>query len=329
MSIGVVALLTLAFIFLKPGSIQQKYAPVIIPEDFTSSVTNPYFTLTPGTQFTYEAKKSEGVERTEATVLNETRLVMGVTTTVIKDQVFLDGELIEDTRDWYAQDQEGNVWYFGEETAEYENGGITTTEGSWEGGTSGALPGIVMKANPQIGDRYRQEYLKGIAEDMADVVSLSETITVPYGTFSGCLKTYDYTPLNPNAKEYKYYCKDVGAVVLEEDLEDNERLELIAINRGVTATPVVPTAPSVTQPPAPIIIPTPQSQPSPSPAPKEITESEARAIALDRVHGTVTDITIETKFGKRTYVVEIQPNYGSETDVIIDIYTGEILAVED
>ena len=116
---GVIIILAVSFLGRKKGSPEDEYRPVINASDFSANIDNPYFTLVPGTKFIYESKKAEGTERIEVTVLPETKMVMGVEARVVKDQVFLDGELIEDTLDWYAQDKEGNVWYFGEETAEY------------------------------------------------------------------------------------------------------------------------------------------------------------------------------------------------------------------
>src|SRR3989344_4974855 len=312
------------FLYSKRTLAGNTYDPQISPADFSSEVTNMFFTLEPGTVFVYEAEKAEGHERIEVTVLSETRMVMGVEAVIVKDQVFLDGELIEDTRDWYAEDLEGNVWYIGEETAEYEGGVMTTTAGSWEAGIDGAKPGLIMKANPQVGDSYRLEYYAGEAEDMADVVTLNESLVVPSGAFPGCLTTYDYTPLDPNAKEYKYYCPEVQGVALEVNIEDNERMELISVKNN--------TAPAVSPPPAPAAgagASTPPVAPSSLPPPQsEISEAQARTVALERVPGVVTDVSVEVKFGKKTYVVEVKPTYGAEKDVIIDIQTGAILAVE-
>ena len=113
--------MAVSFLGRKRGTPEDEYRPIVNARDFSANVSNPYFTLVPGTKFVYEAVKSEGKEKIEVTVLNETKVVMGVEARVVKDQVFLDGELIEDTLDWYAQDKEGNVWYFGEETAGDEN----------------------------------------------------------------------------------------------------------------------------------------------------------------------------------------------------------------
>jgi hypothetical protein len=116
-----------------------------------------------------------------------------VIATVVWDREWLNDALIEETYDWYAQDKEGNVWYLGEDSKEYENGKAANSKGSWEAGVDGAKPGIIMKGDPKIGDSYRQEYLKGKAEDMADVVALSESVAVPFGTFTDCLKTRDWS----------------------------------------------------------------------------------------------------------------------------------------
>ncbi|MBI3961123.1 MAG: hypothetical protein HY335_00085 [Deinococcus sp.] len=205
----------------------QGYNPLIDPANFVRTVDNPFFPLTPGTTFVYEAITPEGTERVEVFVTPETKDILGVTCTVVRDTVTLDGELVEDTLDWYAQDRDGNVWYFGESARNYEDGVLVSTEGSWEAGVDGAKPGIIMEANPQVGDRYRQEYYVGVAEDMAAVVSLTESVTVPYGSFTNCLKTEDFTPLDPSVIEYKFYCSGVGQVLT---LEGNVRSELISIN---------------------------------------------------------------------------------------------------
>jgi hypothetical protein len=190
---------------------EQPYAQDINPADFADPKPNPYFPLEPGVLTVFAG----GDERVEVTVTHETKVILGVTATVITDQVFVDGALAEDTIDWYATDNAGNVWYFGEQTAEYENGEITTTAGSWEAGVAGALPGIIMLADPQIGDTYRQEFYAGEAEDLAEVYALGETVDVPYGSYQDVLVTEDWTPLEPEVHERKWYAPDIG-VVFEE-----------------------------------------------------------------------------------------------------------------
>lgn len=205
------------------------YDPKIIPDDFVSEINNKFFTLVPGTTFIYEGKTEDGMERNEMYVTNNTKAVLGVDTVEVWDRVWLDGELIEETLDWYAQDKSGNVWYFGEDSKEYSLGKITSTKGSWEAGVDGAKPGIIMQAEPKIGQPYRQEYYKNIAEDMAQVVSIDESVTVPYDSFTGCLKTMDWNSLEPGTGEHKYYCQDVGGVVLEVGIADGEKVELIDV----------------------------------------------------------------------------------------------------
>jgi hypothetical protein len=191
-------------------------------------VKNPFFTLTPGTRFAYQSKIKEGTEKNIAIVTTSTKVIVGVTTTEVWDRVWLDDILIEETYDWYVEDTVGNVWYFGEDSKKYENGKVVSAKGSWEAGVHNAKPGIIMEANPKIGDSYRQEYYKGEAEDMADVVSLGETVTVPYGTFANCLKTRDWSRIDSTLNEYKYYCSKVGGVVLEVKIENGEKTELIS-----------------------------------------------------------------------------------------------------
>jgi hypothetical protein len=213
------------------GCVSTPYSPTIAPGDFVGEIDNPFMPLMPGTRLVYEGISDEGRERNEVIVTSEIRVVMGVRCVVVKDTVWLNGEIIEQTYDWYAQDRFGNVWYFGEDSEEYRNGTVVSTYGSWEGGVDGAQPGIIMKANPKVGESYRQEYYPGEAEDMAQIAGLGEKATVPYGTFSGCLKILEWTPLEPGVAEYKYYAPGVG-VILETVRGSRERMELVEITRG-------------------------------------------------------------------------------------------------
>ena len=211
------------------GDDDDTYNPGIDPANFVEGIDNPYLPLIPGTTRTYEANTDEGLETVVVSVTNDTKVIMGVTCIVVRDTASLEGSVIEDTYDWFAQDVDGNVWYFGEDTAEYDNGEIVSTEGSWEAGVGGALPGIVMEGNPQVGDIYRQEYLAGEAEDMAEVLSLDESVTVPYGSFDHCLMTKDWTPLEPGIVEHKYYCENIGEVLAEKVEGGSEREELVSV----------------------------------------------------------------------------------------------------
>jgi len=207
---------------------QDAYAPPIDPANFVSEVTNKFHPLPPGQKRIYEAEDEDGTERIEIEVLSEKRTILGVACTVVKDQEFLDDELVEDTIDFFAQDKEGNVWYFGEETMELEDGVVVSIDGAWKAGEDGAQPGIIMKADPKVGDVYRQEFLLGEAEDAARVVALDQKVSVPAGDFEGCLETEDFTPLEPDNAEHKFYAPGVGTV-LEVSVESGKRTELISV----------------------------------------------------------------------------------------------------
>ncbi len=207
----------------------DQYTVEIDPADFVDGIDNPYLPLVPGTKWRYEAHTEDGeTERIELEVLSETRQVMGVTATILHDMVFVDDELAEDTHDWFAQDKEGNVWYLGEEVDNYEDGVLINHAGAWEWGVDGALPGIIMWADPaaHIGESYRQEYLPGQAEDMGQVLSVGESVTVPFGSFDGVLKTLDTTALEPGVQEHKYYAPGIG-VIKEMDVGSGETMLLL------------------------------------------------------------------------------------------------------
>lgn len=200
------------------------------PADFTAEVTNPWFPLAPGTRWTYRETTEDGeTVRVVVTATSVTReIANGVTARVVRDTVTLDGEIIEDTLDWYAQDSAGTVWYLGEDTAEFEDGEITTREGSFEAGVDGAQAGVIMPASPTVGMTYRQEYYEGEAEDNGEVLALDQQASVPAGEYDGLVQTADTTPLEPDVLEHKYYAKDVG-LVLTVDREGGGREELLSV----------------------------------------------------------------------------------------------------
>jgi hypothetical protein len=200
------------------------YHPDLQPADFVSGIDNPYLPWRPGSHWTYRAHTEDGVERIEVVVTDQHKKVMGIDATVVHDTVYLDGEIIEDTFDWYAQDHAGNVWYLGEDTHEYENGKPINSAGAWEAGVDGALPGIVMPADPQVGMAYRQEYYAGEAEDMGEIIRLGGHTTVPAGKFVDLVVTKDWTPLEPKVIEEKTYAKGVGVVA---EAKGGERVVLI------------------------------------------------------------------------------------------------------
>jgi hypothetical protein len=205
------------------------YNPVIDSVNFVSTIDNPYFTLTPGRIWVYEGTKEDGEkERVEIEVTSDTKKILGVATTVVREREWIDGELVEDTFDWYAQDKDGNVWYFGEDSREIEDGQVVSTDGSWEAGVNGAKPGIMMKANPQVGDAYRQEFFKGEAEDMGEVLGLNEPVSIGLGNYQNCCKIKDWNPLEPNIVEHKFYSQEVGNLVLEKKVTGkSEKVELV------------------------------------------------------------------------------------------------------
>lgn len=198
--------------------------PDVTQAKFVVGVDHPYFPLKVGAKWTYEAMGEDGTEHIEVEVLAETREIQGVTAVVVKDTATVNGAIIEDTRDWYAQDDQGNVWYLGEDTCEYTNGMCTNRHGAWEWGQGGALPGIIMPATPTVdGQPYRQEYDPGNAEDIGEVVELGVKASVPTGDYTDCIKTRDTSTLETDVEEYKYYCRGVGLVLTEEP-EATEKL---------------------------------------------------------------------------------------------------------
>jgi hypothetical protein len=210
-----------------PTSSDPDYDPVL-PTAWAAAVTNPFFPLPVGASWTYEGETDEGTETVVIEILDETRNVNGVEATVFWDRVYLDGVLVEDTRDWFAQDADGNVWYLGEESYEMDGNDTLNAEGSWEWGVDGALPGIYMWADPaaHIGEDYRQEFYEGEAEDWGRVVAVGQSVTVPAGTFAGCVRTEDWNALEggrAGSLENKYYCPDLGTVL---ETAEDESLEL-------------------------------------------------------------------------------------------------------
>ena len=188
------------------------YHPSINPSDFSTPVTNPYLPFIPGTTHQYKGTRDGVPTTTNVKVTNGSKTILGVKTVVVSDIVTQSNSLVEKTTDWYAQDKAGNVWYFGEDTAEYANGVVTSTHGTWEAGVDNAQPGIVMKANPTPGPAYREEYRPGQAEDMARVLSNSATLTIPKGTFHNVVETFNTDPLDPSKLEHKWFAKGLGMI---------------------------------------------------------------------------------------------------------------------
>ena len=203
------------------------------PADFTVDITNRYWPMRPGDQWISSETDGKGdALQVEVTVEDATYTVAaGIEARVVHDVVSRDGAVVEDTLDWYAQDADGNLWYLGEQTAEYESGQVASTEGSWEAGVDGAQPGIAVPADPRPGLTYRQEYLAGEAEDQGTVLSTTEQVGVPTGIYTGALLTRDTTALEPDLVELKFYVPGIGPVLTLESSGGSGREELIRSSR--------------------------------------------------------------------------------------------------
>ena len=212
--------------------ITDPYSPTIEPSNFTTKIDNPYFPLTLGTRTIYEATTQDGLQRTTTEVSRDTKNIMGVDTVVVHDTVTIDNEPLEDTLDWYAQDRDGNVWYFGEATKEFKDGSADTA-GSFEAGVNGALPGVIMPGHPHVGDQYRQEYAKGVAEDTGEVLDLTGSETTPLtGPVKNLLVTKDSDLLDPSAPgENKYFARGIGLILTVQTTGPPERDQATVVEK--------------------------------------------------------------------------------------------------
>jgi len=196
------------------GGRDTSYNPQITPAEFQAIVDNPYFPLVPGTMWKYVENAGGESSESEVMVTHDTKVVMGVKCVVVRDRVKEYGVLREETYSWYAQDKQGTVWHFGDAAKEFKSGGRVNTSGSWEAGVKGAKPGIIMPGNPEPGKPYRQQYARDEAEDMAQIIALSESVTVPAGSFTECVRTKEWSMLEAGS-EKKWYAKGVGLVRTE------------------------------------------------------------------------------------------------------------------
>lgn len=203
------------------------YDPPILPANFSTTVDNPYLPYLVGSEWIYESDTEDGLETITVTVLPETRTILGVECITVRDIVELDGECVEDTLDWYAQDSAGNVWYFGEISFSFEDGYVANIDGSWLSGVDGAKPGIVMLADPAPGTTYRQEWLLGEAEDAATVLDDDVSVTIGIGTYDNCVQTEDFLPPDPSALENKFYAPGIG-FIYETKADSDEVVELVS-----------------------------------------------------------------------------------------------------
>jgi hypothetical protein len=194
-------------------SAASAYEPHLAPADFSPVVDNPYFPLPVGRTWVYRGTRDGQSQIDRVTVTSKTKLVAeGITARVVRDVATHHGKLLEKTADWYAQDNHGNVWYVGEDTTAYLPGGKTDKSGSWEAGVNDAEPGIIMLANPQIPDAYRQEFLKGEAEDTAWIINRGGSVSAPIGTFGHALRTLEFARIEPGVVDQKVYAPGIGIV---------------------------------------------------------------------------------------------------------------------
>ncbi|HUU05439.1 MAG TPA: hypothetical protein VMZ49_06110 [Patescibacteria group bacterium] len=230
---GVVVAVLVLTVFKKTG-----YNPHIIPLEFVQGVDNPYFPLHPGQTRNYMVTSGESAAEMTVTATANNKLIMGVLCQGVQERLVADMRLFEDTWRWYAQDLHGNVWYFARETRKYDYD-VVTEDWSWQAGINGAKPGMVMVGRPAdyLNKEYREEYVAGLEEDKVQVLSLNETVTVPYGTFSGCLKVKVYSDIDAGRIEYRYYAPGIGLVLSETMSEGGQRVELVAIGDELPAAP--------------------------------------------------------------------------------------------
>jgi hypothetical protein len=215
----------------RPSLPQGSEPAKLDPSDFTDRIDHPYWPMRPGTTWVYSERDLEGSnQRVVVTASKETKEVSGIRARVVHDVVTEDGALVEDTYDWYAQDRDGNLWYLGEDTKEYKDGKVASRAGSWQAGVDGAEAGIVLPAKPSVGMSYRQEYYKGEAEDKARILSLDEWTQVPAGAYDHLLMTKDFTPLQPDVLEHKFYAQGVGPVLVLSVSAGTAREELVELS---------------------------------------------------------------------------------------------------
>lgn len=216
----------------KNGASAYRLPDFPAPSQFRSSIEDPYLPLRPGARWVYLSKTADGTERTVVVVERRTRVVAGVTATVVHDRAYLNGTLSEDTYDWFAQDNAGNVWYLGEDTATLDaNGKVDSTDGTWRAGVDGGRAGIFMPAHPRAGQAGLQEYSKGEAEDAFEILHLAVGVRTPAVSSHHAMLVRETTRLEPGVVDHKIYVRGVGTVLEETVKGGDERLALVSVRR--------------------------------------------------------------------------------------------------
>jgi hypothetical protein len=209
--------------------VHGKYAPTIDPANFVSVIDNRYWPLKPGTAYHYKGVRGTTHQRDDELVTHQTKQILGIPSTVVRDTVSQQGSAVERTFDYYAQDRQGNVWYMGEDSFEKRNGRMVKASDSWLSGVKGAEPGIIMPGNPQPGDKYRQEYYPpGQALDEAHVLRTDGRVRVPYGSYRHVLVTSEFSPLEPQT-EQKYYVPGLGEAAERVVKGHHEEFQLVNV----------------------------------------------------------------------------------------------------
>jgi hypothetical protein len=214
------------------ASVHGPYSPTIDPASFVTTIDNRYFPLLPGTAFHYKGVAEDGKtpQTDDMVVTHQTKMILGVPSTVVRDTVSSHGRPIERTFDWYAQDTAGNVWYMGEDTRELKHGRFVKMDDSWEAGVDGAQPGIIMPGDPRPGETYRQEYYPHYALDQARVLGRGGPVTVTYGSYEDTLLTAETSPqLDPGVVEQKYYVAGVGDIKEQAVRGNHELIQLVSV----------------------------------------------------------------------------------------------------
>jgi hypothetical protein len=215
-------------------AVTSKSATPPLPKnsDFRARVDNPWFPLIAGTTYVYRGVKDGRPSRDVVIVTHKTKLIDGVPCVVVEDRLYLSGYLEERTTEWYSQDKQGNVWYFGENTAELaKDGHVTSRSGAWQAGVDGAKPGLFMFAHPKVGQAAQQEYYKGQAADHFKVLSLHASASTPYTTSTNAMLTEEWTPLEPGVLDHKLYVRGIGTVLEQTVKGGNERAALVSVRR--------------------------------------------------------------------------------------------------